>query len=153
MIEIGISPDEFQDFMKKTKLAMANWQKKKNAATKDAWNFKKQQMNNKLAKQLTMANMTEVAKQMFPVMSFIPTKCLSICDAQQAANKKDSITPISDSIKNNVESTKLLVTDVVSSFTDSIGQAFAGVGSFFSTAVDRCKKFSKYIYIISIMPT
>ena len=105
------------------------------------WNISKQLKDNIFNKDIALQNFMNVANNMFPAMSFINNDCLrnKICETQRKAKGKSSINDLSDSLKNNSETTKLLLNDV----TQSVDTAVTDI---MNTAVDLVATAGKGIY-------
>jgi hypothetical protein len=101
-----------------------------------------------------MNNFMTVARDSYPLMSFIPSNCLntSICQAQNQTLAQDTVGAMSDTIVNNIQQTTLLVSGMVDSFIDSTQQTIAGIGTFATTTYQGAKNLLATFNLYQLCP-
>jgi hypothetical protein len=150
----GVDPSQMQDYYEQTRMAVSKWRRKLRSACDNAWDFTKRQSENLAARKITMNNFMTVAKNNYALLSFIPPNCLntSTCQAQREAISEDTVSAISDSIKNNIEQTTLMVSGMVDSFIDATQQTIEGIGNFATTAVNGIKSLYDTFTLYQLCP-
>lgn len=150
----GIDPSQMQDYYEQTRMAVSKWRRNLRSACEKSWNFVKRQSENVAARQMSMNNFMSVARESYPLMSFIPPNCLntSVCQAQNQTLAQDTVGAMSDTIVNNIQQTTLLVSGMVDSFIDSTQQTITGIGAFASTAYQGAKNLLETFNLYQLCP-
>jgi hypothetical protein len=149
----GFDPNKFVNKTPDLTISLNQWKKDLSQKLEDSWDFASNLAQNTWNKTVALENFMDIATQMFPAMSFLPTGCMqTVCEAQRKAKGMNSVKDMSDSVKNSVTASQLLAKDMIKNAKDSVSKIADGVGDFFSQATDAAKNLVSTFNVYQLCP-
>jgi hypothetical protein len=149
----GFDPNKFVNKTPDLTATLNQWKKDLSQKLENTWDFASNLAQNNWNKTVALENFMNVATQMFPAMSFLPTGCMqTVCEAQRKAKGMNSVKDMSDSVKNSVTASQLLAKDMIKNAKESVNKIADGVGDFFSQAKDAAKNLFSTFNVYQLCP-